>query len=128
MHGRNLGIGGLCEEEVQTLRLTDEGSTIGRQVDDRLHGNLPRRAVELAKLRGNLWDALNGPVVRNDLSSNVRSPAFGLDKVLHEILVDHDELACQDTAGVQVAGEGLNALVVAENLGRAGRRHGGDEE
>ena len=55
-------------------------------------------------------------------------PESGLRELLEQVVVDHLKLARQDPAGVNVAGVGLDGLVVAQDLSRGGRGHGGNQE
>ena len=128
MHGRKLRLRGIRNKEIEALRLADERSPLASHLNDGLHGDLPGGTLELTKLAGDFHETLNAAVIGHNRGADLRCPKSKLHEILHELLVDDDELAGQHTTCVEVAREGLKALVVAQNL-RGGRcRHGSHQE
>lgn len=66
MHGRKLGLRRLGHEEIEALGLANERSPIARELNDALHRDLPRRAVEVAKLTGKFHKALDAAIIGHD--------------------------------------------------------------
>ena len=64
----------------------------------------------------NASDVLDGTTISNDLVAGLLGPVATGDEVAEHVLVDDSELTRQHTARVHVRGEGLEALVVAEDL------------
>lgn len=116
MHGRKLRLRGVCDKQIEALRLADERSPLTSHLDDSLHRDLPRRTLELTKLARDLHETLNATIVRHNRGADLRRPESELHKVFHELLVDHNELAGKHTTCLEVACEGLKALVVAQDL------------
>ncbi|KAG5462435.1 MAG: hypothetical protein BJ554DRAFT_5183 [Olpidium bornovanus] len=56
LHRSQLGVAGLGHVDVQRLRLVNERPSVGREVDDRLLGNFPRRLVEGLNVVGDVGD------------------------------------------------------------------------
>lgn len=128
MHGRKLGLRRLCHKEIEALRLANERSAIPRKLNDGLHGNLPGSLLEITKLAGKLGETLNASVVCHDRRADIWCPEIAFHKILDEVLIDDDELAGKDATCLQIAREGLEALVIAQNLRCRSRRHGSHEE
>lgn len=123
VHTRELGLGRVRHEEIQTLALADEGTTSRCKINDRLLLDLLGRAVELLKIGRNLRNALNRAVAGNDLFLELLVPETTIHQILEEILIHEDLLASESATSLEITRERLKALIVAENLARGGRRH-----
>mmetsp|Transcript_29694 Transcript_29694/g.97086 ORF Transcript_29694/g.97086 Transcript_29694/m.97086 type:complete len:755 (-) Transcript_29694:490-2754(-) len=128
MHGRELARVRVRDVEVQGLGLADERAAVRGHVEDALLLDLPRRLVERLEVVGDGRDALDGALVGDDLVPDLRRPQAPRDEVLEEVLVDDGELAREHAPRVHVRREGLEGLVVAEDLRRRRRGHGREEE
>lgn len=71
---------------------------------------------------------LHTAIVGHQLILELRGPELQLSEVVQQVLVHHGEFTTQHTAHVNVAGVGLKALVVAEDLAGAGSGHGGKQQ
>ena len=71
---------------------------------------------------------LDGAVVGDDFVLHIVTPQAAVREILQEMLVDHLEFSRQHTAHKNVAGVGLDALVVAQNLRGTGGRHRRQQE
>ena len=128
MHRSQLGVVGVRHEEIQRLRLADERTTRSRHIDQNLLWELPRRLVPRLNLLRNLRNALDGTIPCNHCLLQIIIPQTQRHQLLRQMLVDHCELSRQNTPCVHVRREGLEALIVAENLGCGRRRHGRDQQ
>ena len=128
VHGTHLAKVGFRNVDVQGLRLVNEGSSVSSLFDDSLLGYLPDCLVELLDMIRNDGDVLDTPIEGDNLVLEVISPDAKLHQVLEKMLVDDLELPAEHPPGVDVAGVGLHGLVVAEDLRRAGRGHGGHQQ
>ena len=128
MHGGDLCEGWILQVDVQGLALVDERSSADGQVDQLLLRQFPDCPEELSGLFRDLLDALDGAVLGQDLVSDLAVPevlksdkrAYHAHQDLNQMLVDADELSTQDSSGVQVGGDGLEGLGVAQDLRGAG--------
>lgn len=102
--------------EVQTLGLTNVGASGDGKVHHFLLTDLPHSLVDVFHVLRNLLDPLDTAIVGNDLVLDGGGPEVELDQVSHEVLVDADELTREDSSSVDVRGERLETLVVAEDL------------
>ena len=71
---------------------------------------------------------LHGSAVGYQLLLELLPPQPPLRQVLQQVVVHHLELPGQHPTAVDVAGVGLDGLVVAEDLSGGGRWHGSQEE
>ena len=102
--------------EVKTLGLTNVRASGDGKVHHFLLTDLPHCLVDIFQVLRNLFDPLNTAVVGNNLVFDGRVPEVELDQVSHQMLVYADEFTREDSSSVNVGGEWLKALVVAQNL------------
>ena len=95
---------------------------------DFLLADLPDGFVQSFDVVRDFLDALNGSVDRNDLEFHLLAPQVELGEIPEQVVVDDLELPAEDPPGADVAGVGLHGLVVAEDLGRGRRVHGGQQQ
>ena len=114
--------------DVERLRLINEGSSVRGLFDHILLRDLPDSLVQLLNLVRDVGDVLDAAIGRDDVILDIIIPHSQLHQVLEKVLVDHLELATEHSPGVDVAGVRLHGLVVAEDLRRAGRGHGGHQQ
>mmetsp|Transcript_85769 Transcript_85769/g.191778 ORF Transcript_85769/g.191778 Transcript_85769/m.191778 type:complete len:753 (-) Transcript_85769:7-2265(-) len=122
VHGRELGSGGINHVDVQGLRLVDVSAAVRCHVKDDALLDLPDRLVELLDIRRQL-QVLHAAIVRNELRAQVVRPEVAPDEVAQQVPVHLHELAGEHAPHVEVLRVGLEGLVVAQDLGGAGRRH-----
>ena len=119
-------MGRLCHKEVQTLTLTDEGSSIRRHVQKGPLFDFPGRLEErLSSLRDH-GNALNRSILHNNLILQILVPESQFEKVPNQMLVENDVFTGQGPSGINIGRERLKALIESQNLTGRGRRHGGD--
>ena len=127
MQRRQLTAVGVGHVHVERLRLVDEGAAVGGHVHEDALLDLPDRLVDLLEVVGDV-QRLDGAVVGDELVLEAGVPEAHLGEVGEEVLVHDGELAGEHATGVDVGGVRLEALVVAQNLGRGRGGHGRDEE
>jgi len=128
MQSVQLRCGGLVDVQIEALALIDERATVRRHVDDGALADLPHRLVEVLDVVGDALDVLDRTVVGNDHISHLRIPKAKRDKIFDQILVDHREISGKDSSVVNIRGVGLEAFIVAQNLGGRGGGHGSNKE
>lgn len=128
VHARELAEVHVQHVQVQALALADERAPVGRHIDDAALGNLPHRFIQVLDVLRDARNVLHRAVGGNDGRLHLLVPEAELDEVLEQVLVHHHELAAEHPAHVNVARVGLKRLVVAQNLGGAGRGHGGHQQ
>lgn len=127
VHTGELAHGRLLQVDVEGLRLIDVGTAVGGHLQNVALGDLPDGLVQGLDVGGNVGDVLDGATIGDDAVLHVVGPQAEVDEVLQEPRVNDLELTSQDTAGVDVRGVGLEALVEAQNLTSTGSRHRSDQ-
>jgi hypothetical protein len=112
--------------QVQTLGLADEGSARGSHIDHDFLGDFPNDLVKILDPFRDLRNSLDGSVRGDNHVFNLTGPKSVLSQVLNEVLVHTDEFSRKDTSGVDVRSEGLERLVVSEDLRGRSSGHGGN--
>lgn len=128
MGGGELSQTWFSEVDVETLRLADVWSSCSCKLNELLLTDLPDGLVDVLELLSKTLDLLNGSLIGNKLVSGFSIPDSELDEVLDQVRVDTDELATEDSSGVNVGGVWLKALIVAHDLSGGCCWHWGNEE
>ena len=87
VHAGQLAVVGLGDVNVERLTLVDEGTAIGRHLQDDLLRNLPNGLVEGLEI-GRKVQALDGPVGGDQLVLHLVVPQVTLGQVSKEMVVD----------------------------------------
>ena len=119
---------GVFDPQVEALRLADERPPVRRHVDELAHRNLPDDLVLLLNSVGDALDLLDAPPIQDDVVLQLLRPEPQVDELAHQVLVHDGELAGERATAVDVACEGLEALVVSQNLRRGCGGHRRHEE
>mmetsp|Transcript_41018 Transcript_41018/g.73386 ORF Transcript_41018/g.73386 Transcript_41018/m.73386 type:complete len:250 (-) Transcript_41018:1514-2263(-) len=127
VHGRQLSCGHIHHVDVQGLRLVDVSPSVSSHVQDDPLFDLPDCLVELLDVRGKI-QSLHGAVLGHELDTQLLVPQASLDQILQQVTIDLHKLSRQDAADVEVLCVGLEGLVVAQDLGCAGRGHRGHQQ
>ena len=128
MHAGQLTERRRLKVDIETLALANEWSTVGSHVENLLLTDLPDSLVDSLDIVGDVGDVLNRAIVGNDHVLHRIIPEAKLDELPEEPRANDLEFTGEDTAGVDVAGVGLEALVVAQNLTGRCSRHRSDQE
>ncbi len=99
-----------------------------RQVDQRAHGQLPRRAIDRTQRLGNIRNALHRAVGQLDLIADLVGPQPELLQLLDQIAVHLQEIARQGLALEQIGNLRLDALVAARDRRDGGGRRDRDQQ
>src|SRR5688572_18775333 len=116
------------DEEVEGLALVEVRPARGGHVEQGAHRELPHRAVEQAQVLGDLLDLLDRALGALDELADALGPEAARLEVVHEILVDHEEVAREGLALEEVRELRLDALVAAGDRGDRGRRRDREQE
>ena len=128
MHARQLAIVRIRNEQIERLALADKRSPSRRHINQNALLHLPRCLVARLDLLRNAGHILDTSIPRNNLLLHVVVPNTELKQLLHQVLVNHNELASKGATSIEIACERLKALVVAQNLRRGCGRHRRDEQ
>ena len=90
--------------DVQTLALTDEGTTVSGEVENLLLTDLPDSLVDRLDVVRNARNALDRPVVSNDHVLHVFVPEAKVNELFEKPRANNLELPSKNTAGVNIAG------------------------
>jgi hypothetical protein len=123
--------------DVERLGLVDEWSSISSHLQNVFLLDFPNSSVPFFDVSWNVQvlnislntsfrancHYLNGTVILDDLLSDIIIPVIDLRELTKKMWVDYLEFAGQNTSRVDVVREGLNRLIVSQNLGSRGCWH-----
>ena len=110
--------------KIQGLRLTNKRASIRRHINNGFHREFPRCFVQIfqriAARPSMFWiEPLAAMMISRVSSFQIPKRTRSFSKVL----IDHNMLARQSTAGINIGGVRLKTFVVAEYLRRGSGRH-----
>ena len=123
VHGRQRRVVRVLHPQVHALALANECAPVCRHVNHVLHRNLPYRAVLAFQVFAQATDVLHAALIGHDVVFDGLVPQSHRLQIRNQMPVHQNELARHGATRVNVAGNRLKALRVAQNLRRAGGRH-----
>ena len=87
---------------IQTLTLTDKGTTISSEVENFLLTNLPYSFIDSFDIVWDVGDVLYRSIVSNNHVLHIIIPKANVDELTKKPWADNLEFTCKDTTSVDI--------------------------